>query len=193
MMARGSDARWLIIFSLLVVSGALYWMTGLNLEAPMGYLIQLRIVQTFALALFFVPIQSAAYLYLPKDQINNATGMVSMVRNEGASLGVAILNTLLTRRAQFHQLRLGEHINSVSHATNQALAGAMRLSHAAGAGPHSAYQQASALIYRVLQRQAMGMAYLDAFLVFSLMALAVIPLVFLMRRSVTDGGTAQVV
>jgi DHA2 family multidrug resistance protein len=190
MMARGFDARWLIIFSLLVISGALYWMTGLNLEAPMGYLIELRVVQTFALAFFFVPIQSAAYLYLPKTQINNATGMVSMVRNEGASLGVAILNTLLSRRAQFHQSRLADYINPFSHAANQALTEVTRLVQTAGAGPHPPYQKAAALVYGQLQRQAAAMAYLDAFLVFSLMALAIMPLVFLMRRSVTDGQTA---
>ena len=89
-MARGVDARWLIMFSLLVVSGALYWMTGLTLDVSPGYLVWLRIVQTFALGFFFVPLQSAAYLYLPREQINNATGLVSMLRNEGASLGVAL-------------------------------------------------------------------------------------------------------
>jgi DHA2 family multidrug resistance protein len=186
LMARGVDARWLIVFSLLMVAGALYWMTGLTLDVSPGYLIQLRIVQTFALGFFFVPIQSAAYLYLPRNQINNATGMVSMVRNEGASLGVAMLTTLLSRRAQFHQVRLGEHVTPMSHAAAQALAGATRLAQSAGADPATAHHQALALIYGAVQRQATMMAYLDLFMVFSVMALAVIPLVFLMRRSVTD-------
>jgi DHA2 family multidrug resistance protein len=186
LMARGVDARWLITFALLAVASALYWMTGLTLDVSPGYLVKLRIAQTFALGLFFVPIQSAAYLYLPKDQINNATGMVSMVRNEGASLGVALLTTLLAQRAQFHQARLGEHVTAMSHATSQALAGAARLAQAAGADPATAHHQALALVYGAIQRQANMMAYLDAFAVFSLMALGVIPLVFLMRRSVTD-------
>jgi DHA2 family multidrug resistance protein len=183
LIARGVDARWMILGALVIVSGALYWMTGLTLEVSQGYLIMLRIVQTFALGFFFVPIQSAAYLYLPKQQINNATGMVSMLRNEGASLGVAVLTTILTQRSQVHQVYLGAHINLTNHATVQALARAAELAHRAGADPELARHQALGLLYNLLQQQSTLMAYLDAFMAFSLMALAVIPLILLMRRS----------
>jgi DHA2 family multidrug resistance protein len=187
MLGRGVDARWLIGLSLLVVASTLYWMTGLTLEVSPSYLIELRVVQTFMLGLFFVPVQSAAYLFVPKEQINNATGMVSMVRNEGSSVGVAVLSTLLARRSQFHQVNLGADITSLSRATAETLAQATRLAQAAGAAPGTAHQQALAILYRLLKQQAMLMAYLDAFMVFCLITLAVLPLVFLMRRSVTAG------
>jgi len=131
LLSRGVDARWMVVFSLLIVAGTLYWMTGLTLEVSRNYLIELRVVQTFVLGFFFVPVQAVAYLYLPREQINNATGMVSMVRNEGASLGVAVLNTLLARRSQTHQVYLGAHINSMNHATADALAQATQLAHPA--------------------------------------------------------------
>ncbi len=160
-------------------------MTGLTLDVSPGYLVDgCASLQTFALGFFFVPLQSAAYLYLPREQINNATGMVSMLRNEGASLGVAMLTTLLARRDQFHQMRLGSHINSLSHATAEALNQASLLAQHAGADPGLARQQGTAMLYNQLQRQAMMLSYLDALMLFSVMALAVIPLVFLMRRSV---------
>ena len=169
----------------------MYWMTGLTLDVSQNYLIELRVVQTFALGFFFVPVQSAAYLYLPREQINNATGMVAMVRNEGASLGVAVLNTLLARRAQFHQMRLVSNITSLQHATAAALAQATQLAQAAGADPGRAHQQALAIVDNILQQQSMVMAYLDAFVVFSLMTLAAMPLVFLMRRSVAEEGSVR--
>ena len=192
LFGRGVDARWLMIFALLVVAGALYWMTGLTLEVSRDYLIELRIVQTFALGFFFVPVQSAAYLYLPREQINNATGMVSMVRNEGASLGVALLNTLLTRRSQVHQVYLGSHITVMSRASADALAEAARLAQTAGANPDLAHHQAPAILYNLLQQQSMLMAYLDAFTVFALITTAAIPLVFLMRRSAATEGPPAV-
>jgi DHA2 family multidrug resistance protein len=119
------------------------------------------------------------------EVLDTSIAMVSMVRNEGASLGVAALNTLLARRAQVHQMYLSAHINPLNHATAAALARATQLAQAAGANPGMAREQALAILDSVLQRQSMVMAYLDAFMVFSLMALAVIPVVFLMRRSVT--------
>ncbi len=185
LMARGVDARWLIMFALLAVSGALYWMSGVTLDVSPGYLIWLRILQTFALGFFFVPLQSAAYLYLPREKINSATGLVSMLRNEGASLGVAVLTTLLAQRSQFHQMRLGSHVTALSHATEEMLGQATQLAQHAGADPGLAHQQGLSILYDTLQRQAMVLAYLDAFMVFSIMALATVPLVFLMRRSVT--------
>lgn len=188
LIARGADARWLIIFSLLALSAATYWMTGLTLDVSQDYLIELRAAQTFSLSFFFVPVQSAAYLFLPREQINNATGMVSMVRNEGASLGVALLNTILWRRGQFHQMRLASDVTRLSHATTTALAQAAKAAMAAGANADAARHQAEAILYGQLQRQSMTLAYLDAFWIYSLMALAIIPLVFLMRRSVAKEG-----
>ena len=183
----GIDARWLILFALLVLSASQYWLTGLTLEVSRNYLIEVRVVQTFAMGFFFVPVQSAAYMYLPQDQINNATGMVSMVRNEGASLGVALLNTLLARRTQFHLARLAGGINPLQPATTAAIAQAAQVAQAAGANPDMAHQQAVAIIGNALQQQAAFMAYLDAFMVFSVMALAAVPLLLVMRRSVTEG------
>ncbi len=190
LLARGVDARWLIIVSLAIVSGALFWMTGLTLQVSPEYLIGLRIVQTFALGFFFVPIQAAAYLYLPRDQINNATGMISMLRNEGASVGVALLTALLTRRSQVHQLQLGTHITSMNHASTEALAQATQLAQAAGASPDMAHHQGLGILYQFLQQQSMFLAYLDAFMVFAVLTLAIVPLVFVMRRSVTTNFPA---
>jgi DHA2 family multidrug resistance protein len=192
LIARGVDARWLMIVSLAVLAGATYWMSGLTLDISQGYLIKVRALQTFALGFFFVPVQSAAYLFLPREQINNATGMVSMVRNEGASLGVAMLNTILARRSQFHQLRLGSNLTPLSHATAAALAQAAHLAMVAGANADAARTQADAILYSLLQRQSMTLAYLDAFVVYGVTALAMIPLVFLMRRSVATEGAQTV-
>ena len=60
--------------------------------------------------MMFVPLNLAAYAFIPKEQTNNASGLFSLVRNEGSSIGVALSNTLLQRRTQFHQSRMIEHI-----------------------------------------------------------------------------------
>jgi hypothetical protein len=53
-----------------------------------------------------------------------------------------------------------------------------------------ANEQGMALLTQMVREQARVMAYLDAFWVFSIMALATLPLVLLMKKSVAKGGLA---
>ncbi len=62
----------------------------------------------FGVGFLFVPLNNAAYIYLAQDQINNATGLFNMLRNEGGSFGIAIVTVMVDRRAQYHQSRLAE-------------------------------------------------------------------------------------
>ena len=98
-------------------------MSGLNLGVSPGMVISPRNFQTLGAGLMFVPLNLAAYAFIPKDQINNASGLFSLVRNEGSSIGVAMTNTLLQRRTQFHQFRLIEHINPLNPMASRWLSG----------------------------------------------------------------------
>ena len=111
LLSRGVDARKMIVAGLLTVAVASLWMSGLNLGVSPGMVVSPRNFQTLGAGLMFVPLNMVAYAFIPKDQTNNASGLFSLVRNEGSSIGVALTNTLLQRRTQFHQFRLTEHIN----------------------------------------------------------------------------------
>ena len=94
MLSRGVDARKMIIAGLATVGVASMWMSGLNLGVSPGMVISPRNIQTLGAGMMFVPLNMAAYAFIPKDQVNNASGLFSLVRNEGSSIGVAITNTL---------------------------------------------------------------------------------------------------
>jgi MFS transporter, DHA2 family, multidrug resistance protein len=51
-------------------------------------------------------------------------------------------------------------------------------------------QQGMGLVGQMVQTQARVMAYLDSFWVFSIMALASLPLILLMKKLVARGGPA---
>jgi DHA2 family multidrug resistance protein len=52
----------------------------------------------------------AAYLYTPLELRGAAVGLVSLLRNEGGSVGTSMAQTLLhERRDQFRTTRLGEY------------------------------------------------------------------------------------
>jgi MFS transporter, DHA2 family, multidrug resistance protein len=181
------DSRWLIITGLLIVSAASFWMSTLNLQVAPSHVIWPRIVQTMGAALLWVPINTAAYLTISREQTNNASGLFSLIRNEGSSIGVAITTALLQRHAQFHQSHLAAHVNPLNPTATGMLAQMSQagLEHGAGAG--MAQRQGLARLYGLVQHQAMAMSYLDMFRLFALASLAVIPFVLLMRRAVVKG------
>ncbi len=66
--------------------------------------------QASGFAFLFIPITTLAYTSVPPDKNNNASALLNLSRNLGGSIGIAVLTTLLARRAQQHQNVLIEHI-----------------------------------------------------------------------------------
>jgi DHA2 family multidrug resistance protein len=189
LLNRGSDARRLIFFGTLSIGVASYWASLLTLEASPWVLVVRRCAQLFGMAFVFAPVNTAAYLYLPREETSNATGLFNMIRNEGSSLGIALFTTLLARRSQFHQFRLVETVN-VLHQPYVSTHGQLtQLFHTEGYDPVTAGRVALGEIYKMTQQQVASLAYFDLFWLFSMAAFCAVPLVFLMRRSVTEKGS----
>ena len=142
--------------------------------------------------MLFVPLNNAAYLHLPADQVNKAAGLFNMLRNEGGSLGIAIVTVLVDRRGQFHQLRLAEHVTPLNPAVDRwtDYYAQIRMIRG-GVTQFVAQQQGMGLLSQMVHNQAREMAYLDPFWVFAIMALAALPLVLLMKKAVAKGGVAM--
>ena len=192
LLGRRLDARVLIVCGLATVSGASYWLSTLNLDVSPMQLTVPRIVQMLGMGMIFAPLNTAAYLYIPRSQTGNATGLFNLVRNEAASIGIAAATTLLARRSQFHQARLIEHIDPFNPAADTALASFAKAAAAAGLDAVAAQNQAMGLLYRTVQRHAMALTYFELFHLYAIGLLMVIPLVFLMKRSVAQKGEMAV-
>jgi MFS transporter, DHA2 family, multidrug resistance protein len=192
LLGKKVDARYIIPLGLLCLAGGSYWQVHLDLYASPYTLIAPRCVQMTGVGMLFVPLNNAAYLHLPAGQINKATGLFNMLRNEGGSLGVAIVDVLVDRRGQFHQLRLAEHVTLLNPAVNlwTDYFAQVRMIRG-GVTRVVAQQQGMGLLSQMVHNQAREMAYLDPFWVFAIMALAALPLVFLMKKSVAKGGLAM--
>jgi DHA2 family multidrug resistance protein len=191
LLARKADARWLIPLGLLCLAGATYWQAHLDLYTSPFMLVAPRCIQMMGVGLLFVPLNNAAYLYLPKDRVNNAAGIFNMLRNEGGSLGIAIVTVMVDRRSQFHQLRLAEHVRPSNPAVYRWLDYFTQTRMIRGGATHAmAHQQGQGLLAQLVHNQAREMAYLDIFWIFAIMAALTIPLVLIMKKSVAQGDLA---
>jgi DHA2 family multidrug resistance protein len=179
------ESRWLIGIGLVITSLALIHMSNFDIYMDFRYAVMARCFQAAGLAFLFVPINTAAYAFVPPTKNNAASGLINLARNVGGSLGISIVTTILDRRAQFHQSRLVERATSLNPDFTRAVTSAAHVLHSAPAA-NTPY----ALVMHSLQVQAQNLAYMDCFWLLGITFGALVPLVFVMRK--TQPGRAAV-
>jgi len=186
------DTRILITFGCIVSASALFVMAGWDLGLDYGHAVRARMLQSFGLAFLFIPINVAAFTYVPKEKTNMGTGIINLARNIGASVGIATVTTMLDRRAQFHQTRLTERVNDYSAAYHSTMNGLQTKLVAAGSTAAHATAQAHGMIYNTIQRQALMLAFIDNFKMLGVVFLGVIPVLLMMKKPKAPAGGVPV-
>jgi DHA2 family multidrug resistance protein len=182
MLLRRYQARWLVVFGVAVSAAGLMAMSRFTLQLDYTTAVRSRIVQSFGLAFLFVPISTVAFMRIPRERMNYATGLYNLARNIGGSSGIAATTTMLARRAQYHQSVLVSHLTPYDPAYRDALAKTTMALQAGGASGTDAAAQAQGLMYGTLLKQSSMLAFADAFRVMGMLFLVIIPLMFLIRK-----------
>jgi len=188
LLGRKTDARWLIGTGLLLMAISNYWMSQMNLFVSPGQLVWPRVVLVLGLSICFAPANVAAYLYTPIALRGAAVGLLSLLRNEGGSVGTSMAQTLQERRDQFHALRLGEHLDPFNPAVQSFLGQAQARFLQQTGDPAAAQQLAWQALENLREQQSSALAYFDSFWLFAVAMLAVTLLIFFMKRSVAEKG-----
>jgi DHA2 family multidrug resistance protein len=186
LLGRGVDARWLITVGLLAMVVGNYWMSQMNLDISPGQVVWPRVVMIVGLSICFAPANVAAYLYTPLALRGAAVGLLSLLRNEGGSVGTSMAQTVHERRDQFHSLRLGEYLDPFNAAAKSFIGQARSLFQTSD--PVLSQQLAWQTLENVRQQQASALAYFDVFWLLAVVMLALVPMVLLMKRSVAEKG-----
>jgi DHA2 family multidrug resistance protein len=177
------DSRKIVFMGLILNAYAVYLMSQYNTTINFFHAWFPRFVQGFGLGSTFVALTTLTMSRISQEKMGNATGIFNLMRNLGGSFGIATATTLLSRRSQFHQSRLVEHLTPFSlpftewqHRMYQAL-------------PDLGHNwqwwnapQAMAGLYHEVLRQAQMLAFCDDYYFFTIVFLLLLPLVFLMRR-----------
>ena len=167
------DARLLVGTGMVISAMGSYAMTKYSLDVSTFWIIWPALLQGLGLGLIFVPLSTIAYATLPRQRMAEAAGIYSLVRTIGAAAGISFVTTLMTRQAQVLWNELGANINRYNPAFLEYLRGL----HLSPTDPH-----ALALVAGQVAQQAQMGAILDVFKVTAWSFVAMLPLVFLLRR-----------
>lgn len=186
-----ADARVLILCGMCMMLWSMWRLGHLTTVAGEGDARAALIIRGAALGLLFTPINNVAFGSLKPHEAQQASGLINLSRQLGGSFGIAVLGTYLTRHIAFHRADLVSNTfagNPAFEARFQSLTAGMV---AKGASAYEAKVQATALLDAQVMRQAVMLAYNDAWLFILLCFLCVIPAVFLLRKR--RAGPAAVV
>jgi DHA2 family multidrug resistance protein len=176
------DQRLMLLFGCGLNALALVMMSNLSLGMDYWSLAVPRFLQGFAQGFIFVPLQTLALATIRLERLSNATAAFNVVRNVGGSIGVALITTLLVRRAQYHQAILAGHVTQWSPETAARLQQWASHFAAQGADSFTAARRATSMLYREMTEQAQVLSYADQFWLLALVFMAVLPILPLLRR-----------
>ena len=157
------DGRALIALGMLLFAYSCWVLGGLSSDAGFWDVFWPRVEQGIGLGLLFVPLSTLSLGDVPLQELAGATGVYTLVRQLGGSLGIAILTTLLT-----HQTAVAWNV----------LASGVTQSHGYSTGE----------LTQMVAQQSSMIAFNYLFRVCAIVFLVSTPLTLLMKRKPTAPG-----
>lgn len=187
------DTRILVIvgFALFAVSNFM------NIELTAAYasdqLFWPNILRAVGQALVMVPLSAVATAGIDSQNAGSASALFNMMRNLGGAVGIALLQTFLTKREQFHSNVLVQAVSPFEDSTRARLDRLSRYFLAHGVSDRAAAtHQAIVAIGRTVQKQAYTMAFSDAFyLLGAALVAALVACMMLRKPSRVEAGGAH--
>jgi DHA2 family multidrug resistance protein len=167
------DTRILLGFGLALTAWSFYQMTGWTPAISQGSIIAVTMVQGFGLGFLFVPLSAATLSTLPAEARTEGAGLYSLFRNIGSSVGISVVNALLTRNTQVNHAEIASHVTAVNRGFE-------------APAVHHFWDPLTAAgrtaLDAVITEQAQIIAYIDDYKLLMIATLAVLPLLVVFRR-----------
>jgi DHA2 family multidrug resistance protein len=152
-----------------------------------------NVVRAVGQALVFAPLSAVATAGIEAENAGSASGLFNMMRNLGGAVGIALLQTLLTKREQYHSNVLMQSVSLFEQATRARIEKLTQYFMSHGVVDHAeASHRAVVAIGRIVQKQAFILAFSDTFyLLGAALVVALIAALLLKKPGQLESGGAH--
>jgi MFS transporter, DHA2 family, multidrug resistance protein len=147
------------------------------------------LVRALAQAMAMAPLAAIAIAGIEPEHAGSASALFNSIRNLGGAVGIALLQTLLTKREQFHSDVLSSQVTLLAAATRQRVDRLVDYFLAHGASDRGlAHREAAVAIGRAVRHQAFMLGFSDVIIVQSaVLGLGLAAVLFLRGASPAAG------
>ncbi|HEX2364029.1 MAG TPA: MDR family MFS transporter [Bradyrhizobium sp.] len=152
-----------------------------------------NVVRAIGQALVFAPLSAVATAGIEAENAGSASGLFNMMRNLGGAIGIAALQTLLTKREQYHSNVLSQSVSVFEQATRTRLEQLTQyfMNHGVIDRVDAAHR-AYVAIGHIVQKQAFILAFSDTFYLLGVaLIVALIASLMLKKPGHLDAGGAH--
>jgi DHA2 family multidrug resistance protein len=173
------DTRLLLGTGLGLTAWSFYAMTGWTPDISQTTIIVVGVIQGIGLGFIFVPLSVVTLSTLPATARAEGAGLYSLSRNIGSSVGISVVNSLLTRNTQVNHADIAQHVTAVNRMFEAPMIRQFW-------NPLTAAGRAA--LDAVVTQQAQIIAYIDDYKLLMIATLAVLPLLIVFKKPSGGGG-----
>lgn len=178
------DTRILLGTGLGLTAWSFYAMTGWTPDVSQTTIILVGVIQGIGLGFIFVPLSTVTLSTLSNEERAEGAGLYSLSRNIGSSIGISVVNSLLTTNTQVNHADIAEHVTAVNRIfADPTIARFWNPFTAAG----------RAALDAMITQQAQVIAYIDDYKLLMIATLLVIPLLIVFKRASDKSGEDRAV
>jgi MFS transporter, DHA2 family, multidrug resistance protein len=178
------DTRVLLGVGLVLTAWSFDAMTGWTPNVSEMTIMGVGVIQGIGLGFIFVPLSVVTLSTLSSDLRAEGAGLYSLSRNIGSSVGISVVNSLLTTNTQVNHAEIVQHVTAVNRIFSEPnIAQFWNPLTAAG----------RAALDAVITQQAQIIAYIDDYKLLMIATLAVIPLLIVFKQASDGDGKDHVI
>ncbi|MFZ0694957.1 MAG: MDR family MFS transporter [Alphaproteobacteria bacterium] len=184
------DARLMLGFGAAMFAASAFLNINLSSDYSGPQFIWPNIVRAFGQAILLAPLAGIATAGIEVENVGSASALFNMMRNLGGAIGIAGLQTFLTKREQYHSNVITSQVSLFAEASRARIDKLTQyfLNHGI-ADTAQAKHEAIVTIGRAVHRQAYFLGYGDTFLLLGIaLAIAALAIAFMKKPEQTLGG-----
>ncbi len=180
--------RLLIGLGILFVSLGAFDVSNVTLQTTSRGIVDAILIQGVGFSLLFVPLTTVALSQIPRTRLADATGLNSLLRQVGASMGLAVFATLLSRHAVQAKAAIAAHVTPDRPEVLARLGALVAGFQGKGLGPVEAREAALRALDGTVAKQAMVLSFQHVLALTGVLFLCVFPLLYFLKVKKTSAA-----
>jgi DHA2 family multidrug resistance protein len=186
------DARLLVAIGFTLFAASCFLNIHISQDYAADQLLWPNVVRAVGQSLVMTPLSALATGGIERENAGSASAMFNMMRNLGGSIGIALLQTILTKREQFHSTVITARVSLFNAATQDRITQLQQHFEAAGlSDPDAAWHEAVVAIGKTVHAQSTLLAFGDAFYLMGAAIVLALGAAVMMKKTSGSGAGAH--